>query len=53
MQFKLRKASDYPSAVEVEIENLQDLQALQEKYDHQLIIDFEEKEIVIYDYYVE
>lgn len=53
MQYTLRKASRYEIKVEVEIETLQDLQDLQKKYGNQLIVDFEEKEIVVYDAYVE
>ena len=52
MQYTLRKASDYQNATTIEIETLQDLQALQEQYGHELIVDFDEKDIVIYDDYL-
>jgi hypothetical protein len=65
MKFRLIKASDFEFEEEVEINSLEDLIALQNKYTNcegasdyswvnpSLVIDFNEREIIIYDYYIE
>lgn len=65
MKFRLTKASEWEFEDEVEINSLEDLIALQNKYTNyegandcawpnpSLVIDFNEKDITIYDYYLE
>lgn len=53
MRFTIRKASDWESSEEITIATLEDLKTLSKKYDAQLVIDFEDKEIIIYDDYLE
>ena len=68
MQFLVRKASDYDCRELVEVSSLEDLKALQERYDipipslfphgtrlkhPPLVVDFQEMEITIYDAYME
>lgn len=65
MEFRLLKASDWDFDEKVTINTLEDLKELQEKYQTEkipfsgnwynpsIIIDFNTKEIKIYDYYVE
>lgn len=65
MKFRLTKASEWEFEEEVEINSLEDLENLQKLYTNckrasdyawkkpKLIVDFNEKEITIYDYYIE
>ena len=65
MKFRLTKASDWKFEEEIEINSLDDLITLQNKYKNyegdpdyvwdnpSLVIDFNEKEITIYDNYLE
>ena len=65
MKFRLTKASDWKFEEEIEINSLEDLITLQNKYKNyegdpdyvwdnpSLVIDFNEKEITIYDNYLE
>lgn len=53
MQFNIEKVSDMLYNEKVEIETLQDLQKLQERYNNVLIIDFTEKVITVLDDYME
>ena len=65
MKFRLTKASDWKFEEEIEINTLEDLVALQNKYTNcggdsdyvwvnpSLVVDFDEEEITIYDYYLE
>jgi len=55
MQFKLRKASDYymKDPEYVDISTLEDLQELCLRYDKELIVDFRDNTIVVYDSYIE
>lgn len=65
MKFRLTKASEWEFEEEIEINSLEDLIALQNKYTNyegandcawknpSLIVDFNEKDITIYDYYLE
>lgn len=55
MQFTIRQAKNYREVKEViEIETMQELKDLCDKYGkHDLIINFDEKEIIIYNDYVE
>lgn len=55
MKWSMSFASDVWNAKpqKITINTLKDLQALAEKYKQRLIIDFEEHEITVYDYYVE
>lgn len=55
MQFKLRKASDLfkDNQEDVDISTLEDLQELCLRYDQELIVDFRDNTIVVYDYFVE
>ena len=50
MKYILRKASDDNFKKEVEVNNMEDLRALGS---HEFIVDFEDMEITIYDWYVE
>lgn len=53
MKFKLEKASDWDFKEEIEIKTLDDLECLYKKYKEELIVDFKEKIITIYDSYIE
>lgn len=53
MEFRLTKASDLFFETYVTIDTLKDLQELYDKFDANLIIDFEDKTIRIYDDYIE
>lgn len=56
MEWKIMRASDIfkeEKAYMANIDTIQDLEELSQKYHQRLIIDFVEKEIIIYDYYVE
>lgn len=55
MQFKLRKASDHfmENQENVDVSTLEDLQELCLRYDKELIVDFRDYTIVVYDSYVE
>lgn len=55
MQFKLRKASDLfmDNQEDVNVSTLEDLQELCLRYDKELIVDFRDNTIVIYDGYIE
>ena len=63
MKFKIKKASDWKFEEEIEINTLEDLITLQNKYTNResdyiqdnpsLVVDFNEKEIIIYDNYLE
>lgn len=55
MQFKLRKASDHfmEHQEDVDISTLEDLQELCLRYDKELIVDFRDNTIVVYDSYIE
>lgn len=65
MKFRLTKASEWEFEEEVEINSLEDLIALQNKYTNyegandcawanpSLVINFDEGDITIYDYYLE
>ena len=54
MEYKLSKASDIWYESKVEINSLEDLKKLSEEYDDEdLLIRFTEKEIIIYDGYLE
>ena len=54
MTMKLRKASDWCFEETIEVNTLEDLRKLSEKYDcSDLIVEFEANAIMIYDDYVE
>jgi hypothetical protein len=55
MQFKLRKASDHfmEHLEDVDVSTLEDLQELCLHYDKELIVDFRDNTIVVYDSYIE
>jgi hypothetical protein len=54
MKFTLCRASTWREKGEVEINTIEDLQKLDEEYGKQsLIIDFDSRDIIIYDDYVE
>lgn len=55
MQFKLRKASDHfmENQEDVDVSTLEDLQELCLRYDKELIVDFRDNIIVVYDSYIE
>lgn len=55
MKWNMFFASDVCGAKsrKITINTLEDLQALAKKYKQRLIVDFEEYEIIVYDYYVE
>lgn len=53
MNWELEFASDLRKVETVRIETLQDLEALYTKYGSELIVDFEEHHIMVYDGYVE
>lgn len=55
MEWRMSFASNMWSAKpqKITINTLEDLQTLAEKYKQRLIVDFEEREITVYDYYVE
>lgn len=53
MKFRLNKASNWRQNKEIEVVSLEDLQKIQEQYGRELIIDFSDKTIVIYDSYIE
>ncbi len=56
MKFNLIFASTIMSSdkgVEIEINTLEDMEKLSQKYNEQLIVDFKEKDIVVYDSYWE
>lgn len=55
MQFKLRKASDHfmENQEDVDVSTLEDLQKLCLRYDKELIVDFRDNTIVVYDSYIE
>lgn len=55
MHFKLRKASDHfmENQEDVDVSTLEDLQELCLRYDQELIVDFRDNTIVVYDSYVE
>ncbi len=65
MKFRLIKASDCEFEEEVEINSLEDLESIQDLYTNceetndwawkepKLVVDFNEREIIIYDYYIE
>lgn len=56
MKFQVEIASDWnwdEKEHTIIINSLEELEALQEKYDHQLIIDFKKKFILVYDDYIE
>lgn len=55
MQFKLRKASDHfmEHLEDVDVSTLEDLQELCLRYDKELIVDFRDNTIVVYDSYIE
>jgi len=52
MKFKLLD-HNYSDIGEREINTLEDLEKLQEEYDNELIVNFKEKSILIYDGYIE
>ena len=63
MEFKINKASDFDCERNVEINSLEDLQNLKERFiqtskdaftpPYDIIIDFEGREITVYDSYIE
>lgn len=53
MTMKLRKASDWCFDGTVEVNTLEDLRKLSEKYGAELIVNFEDNAVTIYDDYVE
>lgn len=56
MKFRIEFASDWnwdEKERTVTINSLKELEALQKKYGHALIVDFEEKTILVYDDYIE
>ena len=55
MQFKLHKASDrfMEHLEDVDVSTLEDLQELCLRYDKELIVDFRDNSIVVYDSYIE
>jgi hypothetical protein len=54
MTFEVQKASSYSFKDTVEISTLEDLKELYDKYGQEdLVVDFKDKEITIYDGYLE
>lgn len=53
MEFTLTRSNDWKFEEQIKISSLQELQALQEKYGYQLIINFNDMTIEIYDGYRE
>lgn len=53
MRFTIHKASDWEFTEEVTIATIEDLEAISKQYEAQLVIDFERKEVIIYDDYLE
>lgn len=53
MNWELNFASDWRKREIVRIETIRDLEALYHKYGEKLIIDFEDRLVIIYDDYVE
>lgn len=56
MKWKVSFASDVcndSKTFTARIDSMRDLEALYHKYGERLIVDFEAREIIIYDYYVE
>lgn len=53
MDWKLEFASNWRKTETVRIETLKDLEALYEKYGTELIVNFEDHRVIIYDGYVE
>lgn len=56
MKFKVNKASGFLGddyEVEVEVSSLLDLQKIQDEHGHELIVDFHDKTIMIYDDFLE
>lgn len=56
MKWKVSFASDVCSdskTFTIHIDSMRDLEELYHKYGERLIVDFEAREIIIYDYYVE
>lgn len=56
MKWKVLFASDswqHGKTYTIRIDSMRDLEALYHKYGERLIVDFEAREITIYDYYVE
>lgn len=56
MKWKVLFASDgwqHSKTFTARIDSMRDLEALYHKYGQRLIVDFEAREITIYDYYVE
>lgn len=53
MKFTLKKASVYRYSEEITINTLEDLEAIQKRAGYELIVNFEERTIWIYDDYME
>lgn len=54
MIFKVNKASDlFGKSEEIEISSLSDLQDIQDKHGHELVVDFHNGTIIVYDDYLE
>lgn len=53
MNWELNFASDWRKRETVRIETIRDLEALYHKYGKKLIVDFEDRLVIIYDDYVE
>lgn len=53
MNWKLEFASNWNRIETVRIKTLKDLEALYEKYGTELIVNFEDHRVIIYDGYVE
>lgn len=53
MDWTLQFASNWRKTETVQIEALKDLEALYEKYGTELIVNFEDHNVIIYDDYVE
>ena len=53
MKFELRKASNYRFVESIVINTLEDLKGLEEEYKNELIVNFEDRRITIYDDYME
>lgn len=53
MIFTLNKASDHNFSLLIEISSIKDLKEIAKQYDQELIINFEDSTIIVYDDYVE